>query len=68
MHNSRDESERGAFVEFVGVPTLIEEARAALERHLISFLQSPPHHALPELQLAAEMKEALGFGGLGLKL
>eukprot|EP00435_Cladocopium_sp_Y103_P045254 s2196_g12.t4 len=59
VHNSPDESERDAFVEFVGVPALIEEARAALEQHLISFLQRPPHHAVPELQLAAEMQEVV---------
>ena len=46
------------------MPALIEEARVALEQHLISLLQSPPHHAVPELQLAAEMQEALGLRNL----
>ena len=59
VQNSSEHSE-DAFVEFVGKPELMEKARAALEKHLISFSQNVPHHALSELQLAEEREEASG--------
>jgi len=59
VQNSPQESVRDAIVEITGVPALLEEARAVLEQHLISFLHNSPHHAAPELQLAAEMQEVV---------
>ena len=59
VQNSPPESDRDAIVEMTGVPALLEEARAVLEQHLISFLQNSPHHAALELQLAAEMQEVV---------
>ncbi|CAK9085524.1 CCCH-type zinc finger protein moe-3 (Maturation oocyte expansion protein 3) [Durusdinium trenchii] len=58
VQNSTGE-DSDAIVELTGVPVLLEQARATLEQHLISFLQSPPHCAVPELQFAAETQEVL---------
>lgn len=48
-----------AVVELTGVPSLLEKARAQLEQHLISFLQSPPLLAEPELCLSREKDEVV---------
>ena len=58
MQNSQD-PDGNAVVELKGVPSLLEKARAQVEQHLISFLQSPPLLAEPELRLSREKDEVV---------
>mmetsp|Transcript_715 Transcript_715/g.1294 ORF Transcript_715/g.1294 Transcript_715/m.1294 type:complete len:489 (-) Transcript_715:142-1608(-) len=57
VQNSLARVEEGAVVEMTGDPAVIDEARTAMEEHLISFLQHPPLQARAEQQLRAEREE-----------
>jgi len=58
VDNSRD-PDGEAVVEVVGVPDVLEHARAALEKHLIDLMMTEPRQSECEQQFASESQEVV---------